>query len=76
MLPRANYLAGLVTKQRIPFVIAANRKDQPDPITEREIRTSLALPREIPLYFISAENRVDVHRVLESLVDYITRISS
>nr|WP_320161745.1 GTP-binding protein [uncultured Methanoregula sp.] len=76
MLPRANYLAGLVTKQRIPFVIAANRKDQPDPITEREIRTSLALPREIPLYFISADNREDVRRVLESLVDYITRISS
>jgi len=76
MFPRANYLAGLISKQRIPFVIAANRKDKPDVITEKEIRSSLALPREIPLYFISADNRDDVRRVLESLVDYITRISS
>jgi uncharacterized protein len=76
MLGRANYLAGLVTKQRIPFVIAANRKDQTEAMTEKEIRTSLSLPREIPLYFISATSRDDVHRVLESLVDYITRIAS
>jgi len=76
MLPRAKYLVGLVTKQRIPFVIAANRKDQPDVIDENEIRRALSLPKEIPLYYISATDGADVNRVLESLVDYITRISS
>ncbi|MFA4875970.1 MAG: ATPase domain-containing protein [Methanoregula sp.] len=76
MLPRAHYLAGLVAKQRIPFIIAANRKKTPHVMTEKEIRSSLALPREIPLQFISATDRDDVHGVLESLVDYITRIYS
>ncbi|WP_321506501.1 GTP-binding protein [uncultured Methanoregula sp.] len=76
VLPRANYLAGLVAKQRIPFVIAANTKRRQHVMTEKEIRSALALPREIPLYFISATEIEDVHRVLESLVDYITRISS
>ncbi|MFA4861206.1 GTP-binding protein [Methanoregula sp.] len=76
MFPRAKYLAGLVAKQRIPFVIAANRKDPHKVIAESVIRNALALPREIPLYYISATERSDVSRVLESLVDYITRISS
>lgn len=76
MLPRANYLAGLVTKQRIPFVIAANRKNQPDVMEANVIRLALSLPKEIPLYYISATEEADVNRVLESLVDYITRISS
>jgi len=75
-LPRANYLVGLVTKQRIPFVIAANQKGQLHGMEENEIRRALSLPREIPLYYISATDGADVNRVLESLVDYITRISS
>lgn len=76
MLPRAKYLAGLVAKQRIPFVIAVNRKEPQNVMAESEIRKALALPREIPLYYISATEGSDVSRVLESLVDYITKISS
>jgi signal recognition particle receptor subunit beta len=71
---QAKDLAGIVAKQRIPFIIAANRMPQEPAMTENEIRTALQLPRGIPLLFISANNRNDVHQVLESLVDYITRL--
>jgi signal recognition particle receptor subunit beta len=73
-ISQAKDLALLVAKQRIPVVIAANRKQEDAVMTEDEIRSTLQIPREIPLYFISANDSDDVHRVLESLVNYITRI--
>ncbi len=72
-LPRAQSLIELITKKKIPYVIAANRRDLPGVMTPGEIRAQLQIPAKIPVYPISAKVRQDVHRVLESLVDYITQ---
>jgi uncharacterized protein len=74
-LPRAKDLIALVAKKRVPMVIAANKMDLPDTMNEQKIKSSLGLADEIPLFFISASKRNDVHRVLESMVDHITQFS-
>jgi signal recognition particle receptor subunit beta len=74
-MPRAKYLLGMVAKLKIPIVIAANKKDLKPLMSEREIRDSLGVPKDIPIFFISATRRDDVALVLESLVDFITRFT-
>jgi small GTP-binding protein len=75
-LPRARHLIGLIAKRKIPYIIAANRKDLPGTMSPVEIRSLLKIPKEIPIVPISAKQSADVQRVLESLVDYITQYSS
>ncbi len=72
-LPRAKHLISLVQERRMPMVIAANKSDLPAGMGEAEIRTALALDKEVPVFFISSKKKDDVRFVLESLVDFITQ---
>jgi signal recognition particle receptor subunit beta len=55
------------------MVVAANKADLHDTMSESEIRKRLNLSREVPIYFISATRKADVRFVLESLVDVISK---
>ena len=59
----------------MPIVIAANKHDLPGAADEQAIRSSLGVPGDTPLFFISALKKADAHRVLESMVDRITQFS-
>jgi uncharacterized protein len=72
---RARDLIGLMAKHRMPVVIAANRHNLPGAADEHEIRRSLGISGDIPLFFISAKKKADTHRVLESMIDHITQFS-
>jgi small GTP-binding protein len=72
-LPRAKEMIGLLAERRVPMVIAANKKDLPGRMEEKEIRAALEIKGDIPIFFISATNKADVRYVLESLVDSITQ---
>lgn len=74
-LPRARDLLTLVYAARIPLVVAMNKADLPHQMDERQVRESLKLRDEIPVFFISSFRRSDVYSVLESMVDRITRES-
>jgi signal recognition particle receptor subunit beta len=73
--PRARLLIGMIDKKKIPFLVAASKSDLPGSIPAGAIRKELDLKPAIPVYPIAATKRTDVHRVLEALVDYITRYS-
>lgn len=72
---RARHLIDLIAKKKIPFVVAANRSDQPGTLSPGEIRSQLRITPRIPVFAISAKRKDEVHRVLESLVEYITQYS-
>jgi signal recognition particle receptor subunit beta len=72
---RARDLIGLMAKHRMPVVVPANRHNLPGAADEREIRSSLGISGDIPLFFISAKKKADTHRVLESMIDHITQFS-
>jgi uncharacterized protein len=71
--PRAKEMINLLTERRVPMVIAANKKDLLVKMDEREIRTTLGVRDNIPVFFISATKKDDVRCVLEALVDSITQ---
>jgi signal recognition particle receptor subunit beta len=75
-LPRAGQLIDMIVKKKVPYVIAANRSDLPGTMAPEEIRRQLKITRRIPIFAISAKRTEDVHRVLESLVEYITQYTS
>ncbi|MDI9632911.1 MAG: ATP/GTP-binding protein [Methanolinea sp.] len=75
-LPRARDLLTLVFSARIPFVVAVNKVDLPHRMDERMVRESLKLKDDVPVFFISSLRRSDVHSVLESMLDRITRHSA
>ena len=72
-LERARYHVQLIREKHLPMVIAANKSDLPNTMSDSEIRKGLDLPKNVPLFFISATRKGDVRLVLESLVDYITQ---
>jgi signal recognition particle receptor subunit beta len=72
-LPRARGLIEMIVKRRIPYVVAANKNDLPGVMDTQEIRKTLGISSDIPLFSISAHRRSDVHFVIESLVDSITQ---
>ncbi|MDH7509632.1 MAG: GTP-binding protein [Methanolinea sp.] len=74
-LPRARDLLTLAYAARIPVVVAVNKVDLPHKMDERQVRESLKLRDAIPVFFISSLRRSDVHAVLESMIDHITRFS-
>jgi hypothetical protein len=74
-LARARHLFQIITGLKVPLVIAANKNDLPDCLSESEIRDKLGIADTIPVFSISAQQREDVLRVLESLVDFITQFS-
>jgi len=74
-LPRARELLTLAYSARIPVVVAVNKADLPHTMDERQVRQSLKLREAIPVLFISSLRRSDVHSVLESMIDHITRYS-
>jgi len=75
LLPCARQLIEKLTCRRIPFVVAANKRDLPGSMDEQEIRKSLGIPTDIPVFAISAIRKPDVRFVLESLVDSIAQVS-
>jgi uncharacterized protein len=72
---RARDLIGLLVKQWMPVFIAANKGDLHGAVNEQGIRSSLGIPGDTPLFFISAKKKADTHRVLESMVEHITQFS-
>ncbi|MFA5268855.1 MAG: GTP-binding protein [Methanoregula sp.] len=72
---RARDLIGHMAKHLMPIVIAANKHDLPGAADEKAIRNSLGVPDDTPLFFISALQKADAHRVLKSMVDRITQFS-
>jgi signal recognition particle receptor subunit beta len=72
-LTRARHLYKTITKMHVPIVVAANKKDLPGLISEEELRKTIGIGKNIPVFLISAQLKDDVRDVLESLVDSITR---
>ncbi len=73
-LERALHHLRLIEQQHLPMVIAANKSDLPGVASERENRKHLGINTTVPVFFISATRRADVQRVIESLVDDITKV--
>ncbi len=74
-LPRARQLIEMISKRRVPIVIAANKKDLPGIMAEPDIRKALNLKTGEPVFFISSTSKKEVRFLLESLVDSITQFS-
>jgi small GTP-binding protein len=72
-LERARYHVQLIQEKHLPMVVAANKADLPDTMSEGEIRKHLKLAKDIPVLFISATRKADVLVVLESLVDFVSK---
>jgi len=73
-LTQAKEMISRLAGRSVPMVIAANKKDLPGTMEEKEIRTALGIKADIPVFFISATRKADVRHVIESLVDSITQI--
>lgn len=74
-LEHARHHLRLIRQKRLPMVIVANKSDLPGTMSDSEIRGGLQLPKEVPIFFISATHKADVRLVLESLVDFITQFT-
>jgi small GTP-binding protein len=74
-LERALHHVQLIKDKHLPMVVAANKADRKDVMSEKEIRKRLNLSRKVPVFFISATRKEDVRLVLESLVDSITKFN-
>jgi small GTP-binding protein len=72
-LSRAKEMIHLITERNMPMIIAANKSDLPDRMSEEEIRTALEIRKDIPVVFLSAKRKGEAKRVLESFVDSITQ---
>jgi signal recognition particle receptor subunit beta len=59
---------------KMPFVVAVNRFDEPNPPLTR-VREALALPDDIPMLDCDARERNSSKQVLITLVKYLTRLS-
>jgi signal recognition particle receptor subunit beta len=66
------YHIQLIKDKHLPMVIAANKADLTDTMSDSEIRKRLKLPDDVPVFIISANRKSDVMLVLESLVDFLT----
>ncbi|MDD1715488.1 MAG: ADP-ribosylation factor-like protein [Methanolinea sp.] len=74
-LDRARELLELGFAAKLPLVVVANKSDLPHEMNEQQIRKNLKLREDVPIFFMSALKRSDVHYVVESMVDRITRHS-
>lgn len=72
-LLRANELLDMIAPCRVPVVVAANKNDLPGAMTEQEIRNTLRIRPDTPVFFISSLRREEARFVLDSLVESITR---
>jgi len=72
-LTRARHLYKLIFRLHIPVIIAANKKDLPEILSEDEIRKGIGVDQNVPVVLISAHQKDDVRAVLESLVESITQ---
>jgi hypothetical protein len=75
-LARARHLYKLIAKMHVPIVVAANKKDLPEPMSEEEMRKGIGIGKNVSVFLISAHRKEDVRAVMESLVDSITRFIS
>jgi len=66
--PRTRELMDMVHATCLPMVVAANKIDLPHSITEEEIRRKIGISRDVPVHFISAFNREDCRRVVETII--------
>lgn len=60
---------------KMPFVVAVNRFDGPNPGLDR-VREALALPEDVPVLDCDARERNSSKQVLITLVKYLTRLSA
>ncbi|WAC04636.1 MAG: GTP-binding protein [Methanoregula sp.] len=74
-LERAQHHIRLIKEKHLPMVVAANKADLPETMSDQEIREKLKLGEDTPIFFISAPRKSDVRLVLESLVDSITKFT-
>jgi len=74
-LERARYHLKLMIEKHLVMIIAANKSDLPDTMSDSEIRKGLKIDKNIPIFFISANRKADVKLVLETLVDFIVQMS-
>lgn len=72
-LARARELLMLPSASKLPLVVAVNKTDLPHLMDEVMVRESLRLRDDVPVFFISSLKRSDVHFVIETMVDRITR---
>ena len=72
-LERALHHIQLIREKHLPMVVAANKADLDGTMSDDEIRKHLKLPKDVPVFFISATRKTDVQFVLESLVDFISK---
>jgi hypothetical protein len=73
-IERARYHLQLIRDRRLPMVVAANKADLANTMSEGEIRKQLKLVKDVPIFFISAKNKADVQLVLESLVSFVPKV--
>jgi len=74
-LPRARDMIRQIISLKIPVVIAANHRNKAGALSDDEIRAGLGINRDVPIFFISATDKGHVAKVLESLIDFITRFT-
>jgi len=74
-LERALHHVQLIKDKHLPMVVAANKADLTETMSDSEIRKGLNLSKDVPIFFISATRKSDVRLVLESLVDFITKFT-
>src|SRR5690606_17049132 len=72
-LARARELLTLPHAAKLPLIVAVNKSDLPHQMDEVMVRESLRLRDDVPVFFISSLKRSDVHFVIETMVDRITR---
>jgi len=72
-LMRARELLMLSHANKLPLVVTVNKSDLPHQMDEVMIRQGLKLRDDVPVFFISSLKRSDVHFVVESMIDRITR---
>ena len=69
------YAIDRLESHKMPFVVAVNRFDGPDPPLDR-VRTALAISDDVPLVDCDARQRESSKNVLITLVRYLTNLSA
>ncbi len=69
--PRAKQMLEKTTKFGLPYVIAANKQDQPNALKPDEIRKLMNLPEDVPIIPTVATEGKGVYDVLNALIDLL-----
>ncbi len=69
--PRAKQMLEKTTKFGLPYVIAANKQDQPKALKPDEIRRLMCLPDDVPIIPTVATEGKGVYEVLDALISLL-----